>query len=61
MKRQVFLRLDADILACFKQRHPKYQSAINSVLQYSRAAITRLSNRLPILMRSLIRKQNAER
>jgi len=32
-KRQVSLRLDADVLEWFKHQHPKYQTAINSVLR----------------------------
>ncbi|MDR0842808.1 MAG: BrnA antitoxin family protein [Acidobacteriota bacterium] len=33
VKQPVTLRLDADVLAWFKNRHPKYQSAINSALR----------------------------
>jgi uncharacterized protein (DUF4415 family) len=33
VKKQVSLRIDADVLEWFKQRHPKYQSAINSALR----------------------------
>ena len=32
IKNSVTLRLDADILAWFKQNYPKYQTAINSAL-----------------------------
>ena len=32
-KRQITLRLDADVLEWFKHRHPKYQTAINSALR----------------------------
>lgn len=33
VKKPVTLRLDADVLAWFKSRHPRYQSAINSALR----------------------------
>lgn len=33
VKEHVTMRLDADILACFKRNHPKYQTAINSALR----------------------------
>ncbi|MDR1686183.1 MAG: BrnA antitoxin family protein [Desulfovibrio sp.] len=33
LKRQVSMRLDADIVAWFKNKYPKYQTAINSVLR----------------------------
>jgi uncharacterized protein (DUF4415 family) len=33
IKKPVTLRLDADVLAWFKSRHPRYQSAINSALR----------------------------
>jgi uncharacterized protein (DUF4415 family) len=33
VKQQISLRLDADILAWFKKKYPKYQTAINSVLR----------------------------
>jgi uncharacterized protein (DUF4415 family) len=33
LKKPVTLRLDADVLAWFKSKHPKYQSAINSALR----------------------------
>jgi uncharacterized protein (DUF4415 family) len=33
IKTPVTLRLDADVLAWFKHRHPKYQTAINSALR----------------------------
>jgi len=33
VKRHVTLRLDADVLEWFKSKHPRYQSAINTVLR----------------------------
>ncbi len=33
VKRHVTLRLDADVLAWFKHKHPKYQTAINAALR----------------------------
>jgi len=33
VKRHVTLRLDADVLEWFRNRHSKYQSAINSALR----------------------------
>lgn len=33
LKKQVSLRLDADVLAWFKARHPKYQTALNQALR----------------------------
>lgn len=33
LKRHVTMRIDADILAWFKNHHPKYQTAINDVLR----------------------------
>jgi uncharacterized protein (DUF4415 family) len=33
VKQPVTLRLDADILAWFKKKYPKYQTAINSALR----------------------------
>jgi uncharacterized protein (DUF4415 family) len=33
VKKQVSLRIDADILEWFKNNNPKYQSAINSALR----------------------------
>lgn len=33
IKRPITMRLDADVVAWFRQRHPKYQTAINQVLR----------------------------
>lgn len=33
LKRHVTMRIDEDVLAWFKARHPKYQTAINNVLR----------------------------
>lgn len=33
LKRRVTMRIDADVLAWFKARNPKYQTAINNVLR----------------------------
>jgi uncharacterized protein (DUF4415 family) len=33
VKKQVSLRIDADVLEWFKHNHPKYQSAINTALR----------------------------
>lgn len=33
LKQHVTMRIDADVLAWFKSRHPKYQTAINNVLR----------------------------
>jgi uncharacterized protein (DUF4415 family) len=33
IKKQVSLRIDADVLEWFKHHHPKYQSAINTALR----------------------------
>lgn len=33
LKRHVTMRIDADVLAWFKARNPKYQTAINNVLR----------------------------
>jgi uncharacterized protein (DUF4415 family) len=33
LKKQVSLRIDADVLEWFKHHHPKYQSAINTALR----------------------------
>ena len=33
IKQAVTLRLDADVVAWFKQHHPKYQTAINNALR----------------------------
>lgn len=33
LKQHITMRIDADILAWFKSRHPKYQTAINDVLR----------------------------
>jgi uncharacterized protein (DUF4415 family) len=33
VKKQVSLRIDADVLEWFKHHHPKYQSAINTALR----------------------------
>ena len=33
IKQAVTLRLDADVVAWFKQHHPKYQTAINKALR----------------------------
>ncbi|MEA3291070.1 MAG: BrnA antitoxin family protein [Pseudomonadota bacterium] len=33
IKHPVTMRLDADIIAWFRQRHPKYQTAINRALR----------------------------
>lgn len=33
IKQSVTLRLDADVVAWFKQHHPKYQTAINKALR----------------------------
>lgn len=33
VKQAVTLRLDADVVAWFKQHHPKYQTAINAALR----------------------------
>lgn len=34
VKRQISLRLDADVLEWFKQNHPQYQTVINAVLRH---------------------------
>uniref|UniRef100_UPI00351AF37A BrnA antitoxin family protein n=1 Tax=Endozoicomonas sp. Mp262 TaxID=2919499 RepID=UPI00351AF37A len=33
VKQQVSIRLDADVLAWFKAKHPKYQTALNQALR----------------------------
>jgi len=33
LKAHVTIRLDADVLAWFKRKHPKYQTAINTALR----------------------------
>lgn len=33
IKQPITMRLDADVVAWFRQRHPKYQTAINRVLR----------------------------
>jgi uncharacterized protein (DUF4415 family) len=33
VKKAVTLRLDADVLEWFRQRHPRYQTAINATLR----------------------------
>ncbi len=33
VKKPVTIRLDADVVECFKQKYPKYQPAMNKVLR----------------------------